>query len=431
MAAFYKIATLGLWHLGEIYSSCLAELGHEVVGISDNEELIKNLKKNVPPLPEPELESLLAKNQLAGRLNFSTDFREAKSCNVVWITFDTPVNDQDEVDLSPIHAAASKVAPHLSNGCLVVVSSQIPVGESGKICEIIKRENPSLEFDYVYTPENLRLGSAVKSFQEPGRIIVGSETHGGLEKIKEIFSGLRTEFVEMNTASAEMAKHAINAFLATSVSFINDIADACEIAGADILDVSKALRSEPRIGPKAFLDAGLGFSGGTLGRDLQVLSDLGNLPVIESVYRKNDSRTDKVISKIKSELGGLEGKTISIFGLTYKPGTKTLRRSRALEISKIIRSKGAVVKLHDPEAEKEELAESEKTEFFTDPYLAAESADAIILVTPWPHFKTLNFSKIQKIVKPGAVFFDTANFLYDKEGEIKKNSLRYLGLGRK
>lgn len=432
----YRIAVLGLWHLGEIYSAGLAGLGHEIHAISDDTDLISNFLKNKPPLPEPGLEELISKNRSEGRLNYSSDFSRIKNCNVVWLTFDTPVNDNDEVDLGPIWQSLEKSLPYLSQGVLVVVTSQIPVGTSQKICEFIKEKKPNLDFSYVYTPENLRLGEAVKCFQKPDRIVIGAKDESSLKKIKEIFAPLKTEFLEMSPASAEMAKHAINAFLATSVSFINDISDICEKVGADVLDVTRALRSEPRVGPKAFLDAGLGFSGGTLGRDLKVLMSLSKKEkikpfILDDVYEKNLSRKDFVVSRLQDVLGDLNRKVITLLGLTYKPGTPTLRRSRALEIAVLLKSAGAALKLHDPAASEAELSQFGSFEFYRDPYAATSAAEAIVLITPWLDFKNLNFQTIAKEARPNAVFFDIPNFLWDKEKDITSAGLKYFGTGRK
>lgn len=435
MASPYKIAILGLWHLGEIYSASLAELGHAVTGISEDSALIDNFKKAIPPLPEPELGELIQKNFLGNRLNFSTNFEEIENCNVLWLAFDTPVDDEDDVDLGPIWQNLEKALPFINDQSLIVISSQIPIGTSRKICEFIKAKRPTLNFNYAYTPENLRLGEAVKCFFSPTRIIIGADDENSLLKLKEIFSGLKTEFLEMSPASAEMSKHAINSFLATSVSFINDIADACEKTGADVLSVTRALRSEPRIGPKAFLDAGLGFSGATLGRDLKILMGLArekklDLPVISNVFAKNESRKNAAISKIKNHLNSITDKTIGVFGLTYKVGTKTLRRSRSMEIAKELKKLGAILKLHDPEAEESEVSTYGQFDFSKDPYKTAEGADAVIFITPWPNFKNLDLSKLYGLTKPGALFFDTNNLFWDKEEDIKKVGFIYLGTGR-
>lgn len=430
----YKIAVVGLWHCGEIYSAGLAELGHDVTGIDENGEVVANLAKGVPPLPEPGLAELLTKHIASGRLKYTTDFSAIKNCDVVWCAFDTPVDDHDESNLSPIREALLKAAPHFMDDVLIVVSSQVPVGTSKEFERYTREARPGLKFDYVYTPENLRLGEAVKCFMEPGRIVIGADLGSAAKKLEEIFAPLKTTFVRMSVASAEMAKHALNAYLATSISFINDIADICEKTGADVLDVAKALRSDPRIGQKAFLDAGLGFSGGTLGRDLKALEAAAkkssiSVPVVASVYEKNLKRKEIVLTRVKSLLGDLKGQKIAILGLTYKPGTKTLRRSRALEIATDLSNSGAVLALHDPMADESELPKIQGASFSRDPYVAATSAKVIILATPWPQFKELDFKKLGESAK-GAILFDTANLLHDKADVIRSAGMKYVGVGR-
>lgn len=423
----YKIAVLGLWHLGEIYSAGLAELGHQVVGIDADPAVIKNFLKNTPPLSEPRLADLIKSNQASGRLTYTTDFTRIKDCNVLWITFDTPVDDNDNVNLSQIYYALEKSLPYLQANILLVISSQLPIGTSKKIKEYITKKKPDLKFDYVYTPENLRLGEAVQCFLKPERIVVGTDSSAAFNKIQDILSGLRTDLIKMSSASAEMAKHALNAFLATSLSFIYDIADVCEATGADVVEVTKALRADSRIGYGAYLDASLGFSGGTLGRDLQILLSLSKdksvaLPVIESVFKKNRKRGDLVLSRLKTELGDLEGKSITVFGLTYKAGTSTLRRSLAMEIVEKLRMAGVSLRLYDPQADRADI--------LRDPYEAVIGARAVIIMTPWPEFKNLDLARLRKKMLDPAIFFDTRNFFYDKEEEIKTAGFQYLGIGR-
>lgn len=429
-----KIAVIGLWHCGEIYSAGLAELGHEVIGIDPDECVVANFAKGIPPLPEPGLMELLTKNIASGRLKYTADFSAIKNCDVAWFTFDTPVNDKDEVDMSPIYSTLEKAVTYLAEGVLIVMTSQVPVGTAERVKEIIKKLRPNLEFDYVYAPENLRLGEAVKCFMEPGRIVVGADSDSAAKKTEEIFAPLKTMFVRMSVASAEMAKHALNAFLATSVSFINDIADLCEKTGVDVLDIAKALRSDPRIGQKAFLDAGPGFSGGTLGRDLKALEAAAKnaniaLPVVASVYEKNLKRKDIIVARLASLLGNLKGAKIAILGLTYKPGTKTLRRSRALEIAADFNRAGAILSLYDPAADPDEVPKISGASFFADPYAAAVDAKAIVIATPWPQFRNLDFAKLGKSA-PGAILLDTTNLLYDKENEVRASGLKYFGIGR-
>lgn len=425
MKSKYKIAVVGLWHLGEIFSAGLAELGHTVIGISDDKKVVDGLNNNQPPLPEPALEALIKKNITAKRLSYTTDFSQIKNCQVVWLTFDTPVDEKDNSDLSMIFQAIKKAKPYFKKDVLLVISSQVPVGVSEKLADGL---------DYVYTPENLRLGEAVDCFLNPGRVIVGANNSASLGKIKEIFAPLKTEIISMSPISAEFGKHALNAFLAASICFANDLADLAENIGADMKDISRVLKSDRRIGPKAYLDAGLSFSGGTLNRDLKVLLALAKRfkirpSVVESLYEKNEARKNLVMERLKKILKKVKGKKIAVFGLTYKPGTKTLRRSHAMEVVKNLIQQGASLRLHDPQVSKEDVADL-PVKFFSDPYEAVSGAAAVVVMTPWPDFKNLQFSHLAKKTQVSAVFFDTANMFHDREDEINKAGFIYLGIGR-
>ncbi|MDO8728306.1 MAG: nucleotide sugar dehydrogenase [bacterium] len=434
MIASYKIGVVGLWHLGEIYSAGLAELGHSVIGIDENEEVIRNLENNIPPLAEPKLAELLASNQSAGRLLYSSNFSKIKECNVVWVTFDTPVNNEDEVQLDVVFKSVERAIPYLQDDVLFMVSSQIPIGTSKKIVAMIKEKCPEITFYYAYLPENLRLGEAVRCFMNPDRIVVGTEDDKALAKIKEIFSPLNVEIVVMNSSSAEMTKHSLNAFLATSISLANDIADLCELYGANVEEVIKALKSDPRIGPKAYLFAGLGFSGGTLGRDIKAMMMAGRaqavaLPVIESVFLKNKSRNVIVEQRLIKELGDIKGRTFAFFGVTYKAGTSTLRRSQPLEIEKLLREAGVTLKLYDPIAKIDEVATITPSSFSDDPYDAAKDAEVVLIMTPWKDFRDLDFPKLRTAMA-GALLFDTCNILWDKRNEIKSAGFKYICIGQ-
>ena len=431
----HHIAVIGLWHLGEICSAGLAHLGHTVVGISDDRPVVDNFLKGNPPLAEPRLEDLIKTGLATGLLTYSLDVKRIKSCDVVWLTFDTPVNDRDESDVKPILDCIREVTPHLQNNCLVAVSSQIPAGTSAVIINLIRNLRPNLKFHYVYSPENLRLGEAVECFLNPGRIVVGAYDDEGFERMKSIFSGIPADLVRMSPASAEMAKHALNSFLATSISFINDIADTCEKVGADVSDVTRALRSDKRIGQHAFLNPGLGFSGGTLGRDLVALKTIARthrseLPVIESVLKKNLRRPQSLVRRLGSLLGGLAKKRITIFGLTYKAGTSTLRRSRSLEIASLLIKQGAILNLCDPHVVPEELPKLKGARFIADPYASVKQSDALVFLTPWKEFKDFNFAAFAESAKPHAIVFDASNCLAEKEGSIAEQGLRYIRVGR-
>jgi UDPglucose 6-dehydrogenase len=435
MPSSYRIGVVGLWHLGEIYSAGLSELGHTVTGVSDDSELIKNFTNDTPPLPEPRLAELLKKNREAGRLKYTTDWSELKQCNVLWITFDTPVDEHDDVHLDVIWDALGKAAPYLQQDVLVVATSQLPVGTAREIHAFLTARRPDLKFNYAYTPENLQLGEAMRCFLEPGRIVVGAADEATFKVMREIFSGINAEILEMSVASAEMAKHALNAYLATSITFANEIADLCEKTGADIREVTRALKSDPRIGQKAFLGAGLGFSGGTLPRDLKILMNLAKTHGIspslaDTVFEKNNLRKEMVVRRLREALGDIKGRTLAIFGLTYKAGTRTLRRSRALEIAEELSSLGASLRLHDPAVLAEEVPDISGAHFFSDPYEAATDARAIICITPCAEFRTMDFSKLSSKANEHPIFFDTSNFLSEQEADIKKAGFTYWGIGR-
>jgi UDPglucose 6-dehydrogenase len=423
MNTSYSIAVLGLWHLGEVYSACLSELGHQVIGISDEVALIDQLQKNIPPLAEPQLVELLETNKVAGRLFYSTEYTEIRKANVVWLTFDTPVNNQDEVDLTEIFAEVQKIIPHLNQGVTIATSSQLPVGTSKKIREMIRTARPNLQFEYFYTPENLRLGEAIQCFMEPGRIVVGADTVAALETAKNIFSTLHAEIIPMNVASAEMSKHALNAWLATSISFTNDLADVCEQMGADIEDVIKALKTDPRVGQKSYLFAGLGFSGGTLGRDLKALMQTAQtydleIPIIAGAYVKNSKRDAIVESRLQKEWGKIAGKTIAMLGVTYKAGTSTLRRSQPLAIEARLRALGATMRLYDPLAIPKEVAQATPSAFFKDPYEAAKGCDLVLVMTPSRDYRELDFKKLGSVMRT-PFLFDTGNILAPVEEKIQ------------
>jgi UDPglucose 6-dehydrogenase len=432
-----KIAVIGLWHLGEIYSAGLAGLGHQVVGVDEDEKVVKDLMEGIPPLAEPGLSETIRKNIAAGRLFYSTDIKNIIGCDTVWFTFDTPVNSRDESDLKPMLKMLRKAVPYIKSDALVVVSSQIPAGTSQMIRDIIHKARPTLRFHYAYTPENLRLGEALNNFLRPERVVIGAESDLAFELLSQILEGLDAVLVKMSPASAEVAKHALNAFLATSISFINDIADVCERVGADVLDVTKALRSDARIGERAALGAGMGFSGGTLGRDLVSLTqnarkNKSTLPVIENVFKKNLSRPEKVVERLAKLLGGLKKKQITIYGLTYKPGTPTLRRSRSLELASLLAKKGAILVLCDPHVPREDvLSEVDKKALVNDNvYDAAKNSHALLFVTPWADFRHLDFAKLMRYSRRQAVILDTSNLLHEESIAIKKQGFRYYGVGR-
>lgn len=431
-----KIAVVGLWHLGEIVSVSLSELGHTVLALDEKKEIIENFKKGIPPLEEPGLVDLLKKNIAIGNLNFNTDFSEVSSCEAVFFTFDTPVNEKDEPDLSVLFSAVEKIAPHINPHALLVVMSQVPVGTTKELVAVLKKNNPNWIGEAVYFPENLQLGSALKCFLTPDRFVVGADSETARVHLETIIKNINCPRQNMNIASAEMSKHALNAFLATSLSFIYNISDLCEETGADVTAITEALRSDKRIGSSAYLDSSLGFSGGTLMRDLKSLSAISKKfgresLVVNSVLKTNEERRKLLLARLekifKSPLSKIK---IGILGITYKPGTSTLRRSLGLELIKILQDAGALVTAFDPGAKSEEFKKEAGFDLSADPYEMSVDCRGILLVTPWPEFEQVDLNKLKSGMLSPFVFFDTRNFLKKSESEIKKAGFQYVGMGR-
>ena len=437
-----SICVIGAWHLGCIVSACLADMRNKVNVVDFDKNTIKNLQSGNPPLFEPGLEKLIKKNLKLKRLNYFMNFQEAlKNADLIFITFDTPVNDKDKSDLRPIFNACNMIAKYSSNKKpYIVISSQIPVGTSRILKKYISRKNPELSPCILYNPENLRLGRAINTFMKPDRIVIGEEKKGDAKKLLHLYKKIKSPKLVMNLKSAEMVKHALNSFLAVSVSFINEIANLCELTGANINNVVTALKSDRRIGSEAFLNPGLGFAGGTLARDLQVLLSTGRkhhvkTQMIKAAIDVNKRRTRDVLRKIKREFPKLKGLKGALLGLTYKPGTSTLRRSISLMLASEMSKSGIKIRAYDPKVSKWDGKSSYKRfiKLCKDPYDAAKTADFLILATEWPEFKSLNFGRIERLMSTGStngrcpVLVDTKNILNPEK--IIKKGFNYIGTG--
>lgn len=427
------MAVIGLWHLGCTAAAGLAEAGYFVTGVDFDKKIVEDLKLNKPPLFEPGLEDLIKKNQNNGRLSFTADFKSAlEKKKLIVIGFDTPVDNQDRPDASVLYKACEKIARYAADDCIIIIMSQVKVGTCRDIKKFILKRNSKLKCGVVYNPENLMLGQAIKKFLEPDRVIVGLENESTRPAVEKFYQIINAPKIYMDLESAEMVKHATNSFLAMSISFINEIADICELVGADVRKVVEGLKADGRIGARAFLSPGIGYAGGTLGRDIAVLSDFGKskklkTDIINAVRDVNNGRQKKIVAKIKSVVGSLRHKKIAILGLTYKPGTSTLRRSMSLEIAKKLLKGGAKIKAYDPK-----ITGSIKgflgVKICPDAYGAIAGADVVLLATDWPEFKQLDFARIKKIAGKAAVV-DCKNFLPPEFA--KSNGLAYYGIGFK
>ena len=424
-----KITVFGLWHLGCVTVVGLAELGYKVIGTDLDKKAVEALSRGRAPVFEPGLEELLKKH-LMKNLIFEFDKRAAlEDADFIFVTFDTKVDEHDKVDLSDIHQAANEIADHIKSGSVIVVSSQVPVGTCSELKKTISKKTKS-KFDICYLPENLRLGEAINSFLKPERIVIGASNAHTLEKVKKLFEPLKCEKITMSIESAEMAKHALNAYMATCISFINEISDICELSGASALDVVRALKMDKRVSPYAPINPGLGFSGGTLARDIQVLRGYGDVKgydtkLLDAIMEVNERRKHLVLNRLESFFEDITSIQVGILGLTYKSGTDTLRRSLSLEIARELISRGATVKAYDPMI-RTQILELPKLKVCEGIEEVAEGSDVLVLITEWPEFKDLPLQKIKSLMKK-PIFIDTKNFLGPEK--FKKFNFKYVGVG--
>jgi len=428
-----KVAVLGIWHLGAVTSACLADLGYHVMGFDPDPQRLDKLNNGVPPLYEPGLEELIRKNLSIGKLSYTADLKDAlEGAKHIIVAFDTPVNERDEADLSPIWNALSQSTPYLEDDCVIIVSSQVPLGSCEEFGSMISERRPSLRFGIAYVPENLRLGQAIERFEHPDMIVIGANDPNTHERAEHLYRVIDAPKAKVDLRTAEMVKHAINAYLAMQISFINEIANLSDNLGADAIKVGEAMRLDNRIGSKAMLKPGLGFAGGTLARDLKALQKLGQkvgyeTHIVNSILRVNRNQNRMIVTRLQKGCGSINGLTVGVLGLTYKPGTSTLRRSASLEIIHELVEGGAKVKAYDPEADLHEIQGPIEFEFCPDLVTAAKDTDALIFVTAWPEFREIDFSKIKPIVKR-TVIIDAQNVLDPKN--IVRLGFAYLGVGR-
>lgn len=427
-----NVCVIGAWHLGTVTSACLAEIGYTVVGLDADTERVDALNAGRAPLFEPGLDEILTRNLAAGRLRYTTDPAGALAgAAYVFIAYDTPVDEQDDVDLSPLFDTAADLARYMGSGAAVIVSSQVPVGTCERLAAAIREANPALAFHIACLPENLRLGQAIGRFLRPEMLVIGADDAAAGDRIDEFLSALEAPRVRVGLRTAEMIKHALNAFLATSISFINEIANLCDQVGADAVQVAQALRLDSRIGPNAPLKPGLGFAGGTLARDLKVLLRIARdssyeAPLLSGVLAVNQGQNRLLLGKLAGLYPSLAGVTVGVLGLTYKAGTSTLRRSPALPLIEGLAARGALVRAYDPKADPAEVLRRPLT-LCPDAYSAALGAHALLLVTEWPEFQQLDFQRLRAaMARP--VLLDPQNML-DPQAMSEAGFL-YLGTGR-
>ena len=421
-----KVTVAGLWHLGSVTAACVAKHA-DVVGLDFRAETVQQLSEGRAPLFEPGLNELVAAGLTAKSLRFTTDAQAACACaEIFWFAYDTPVDANDESDVASLLGHLAQCAPHLAAGTLVVISSQLPVGT----CRGWEARYPHLHF--ACSPENLRLGRAIETFSRPERIVIGVRDDSRRALLTELFRPFCANLQFMRTESAEMMKHALNSFLALSITYINEIARLCERSGADAREVAAGLKSEARIGPGAYLSPGGPFAGGTLARDVVSLTHLGQehheqLSLIPAIKQSNDYHRGWALRRLQTQLGSLAGKHVALLGLTYKPGTDTLHRSAAVELGQQLAATGARVRTFDPVIRELQphLASLTHCRSLAE---ALAGADAAIVCTEWPEFRSGDWPALTGTMNPTRIIIDANRFLENQLGCVA--GVSYLTVGR-
>ena len=352
MKSNYSVCVIGLWHLGCVTTACLASLGIKITAFDDDLDIIKNLKKSIPPIEEPRLAKFIENGLLRKKIHFTNNLEDLANNDFYWITYDTPVNNDDEGDIDFVLKRIFNINNQLKENSTLLISSQLPIGSSEIIKKEFKKRFKKNIFVY-YIPENLRLGKSLDVFLRPDRIVVGHDLDSNITEVKNLINLITKEQIWMSNKSAEMSKHSINSFLANSVVFANEIASICDSVGANPDDVTAALKSDIRIGKYAYLKAGGPFAGGTLARDIIFLNNTSQknnikTPLLSSIIESNKYHKEWVIRNIKNDFGKAENLEVLILGLSYKKGTDTLRRSHSLEIANWLKNKN-IIYLYDPQ----------------------------------------------------------------------------------
>jgi UDPglucose 6-dehydrogenase len=402
----------------------------QTTGCDSEPEVIERLKQGHPPISEPGLNERISAGTAAQRLSFTTDVAAAvRNADAVWVTLDTPVDDQDAADVDFVEREIAKVFPYLSDGTIVLVSSQVPVGFTTRLETRFNSAFPKRRVGFAYSPENLQLGRAIESFCKPQRIVIGTRSEEVQRQLEPLLRPFCERLEWMSIESAEMTKHALNAFLATSVAYANEIAVICEQVGADAKQVERGLKSDARIGSRAYLGPGGPFAGGTLARDLRFLARLGHahgVPthLLAGVRQSNDEHKHWLERKVLELVGNLKGRTLAVLGLTYKPETDTLRRSGSMEFCDWAIRQGARVQAFDPAIHQLPVESSIQLCSGVEPALFG--ADALVIGTAWKQFKEISADQVVAQMREPIVL-DSARFLFSQMGTHPK--VRYVTVG--
>jgi len=432
-----KIVIVGSGYVGLVTGVCLADFGHEVVCVDKDEAKIRSLKQGMVPIYEPGLAELVQVNLAAGRLAFSTNLSDAVSqANVVFVAVGTPSRRGDgHADLSYVYAATDEIAQSLSGHTVVVTKSTVPVGTGDEVAHIIKTKNPQADVSVVSNPEFLREGAAIEDFKRPDRIVIGIDDERAREVMTEVYRPLylnQAPLMFTDRRTAELTKYAANAFLAMKVTFINEVADLCEATGANVQEVARGIGLDNRIGSK-FLHAGPGYGGSCFPKDTAALIKIGQdfgsaMRLVETTVSINDQRKRSMARKIVAACGGdVRGRTIGILGLTFKPNTDDMRDAPSLGVIRGLQDRGANIVAFDPQGMKAARDMLQDVQFADDAYGVADGADAVVLVTEWNAFRSLDMVRLKSAMRT-PVFVDLRNVY--RPHELRRHGFTYVSIGR-
>ncbi|HLZ30410.1 MAG TPA: nucleotide sugar dehydrogenase [Chloroflexota bacterium] len=423
-----RVCVFGLWHLGCVTAACLAEQGLTVVGLDLDAARVDELRRGRPPVAEPGLAELIQAELDRGTLSFAADPASALSnATTVWVAFDTPVGDHDEADVGWVRAQLEAIRAHLVPGTLVIISAQVPVGFGAELERDWRRSDGSLRFASV--PENLRLGAALEAFRGPERVIVGLGQDVDRQAIRGLFPVCDERIEWMSLESAEMTKHALNGFLALSVAYANEVARICEQVGADATQVERGLRTDSRIGPRAYVSAGAPIAGGTLMRDVTFMLELAarhglESPVLRGIQESNKLHTGWILDRLVELLAHIAEPRVALLGLTYKVGTDTLRRSASVELARRLSADGVLVHAYDPAIR--QLVGGLPVRLMGGIDEALWGVDVAVLATPWPEFKAVDADRLVRAMRRPQLI-DQAGFLSHLAADDR---IRYVRVGR-
>jgi len=432
-----NICVIGTGYVGLVTGTCFAEFGLNVTGVDNDERKIALLQKGISPIFEPGLEEMIKKNLREGRLVFSTEIEKAvEKSLVIFIAVGTPPRKDGSVDMTYIDEVAQKIGENLNGYKVIATKSTVPVGTGERIRKVIYQysKGKKVHFDVISNPEFLREGSAIEDFMRPNRVIVGANSDQAIAIMKDLYSPLyliETPFIVTNVETAEMIKYASNAFLATKISFINEIANICEKVGADVNVVAKGMGLDQRIGSK-FLHAGPGYGGSCFPKDtlgiVKIAAKQGyRFEIVRSVIKVNEKQKERMVEKIKSAMGNLKGKTIAVLGLSFKPNTDDLREAPSLTIISALQRLGVKIRAYDPQAMEAAQKIIKNIEYGKDPYDVARGCDALVIITEWNQFRNLDLKRLKSIMR-NPVFLDLRN-IYEP-ARMREMGFKYFSVGR-